>query len=152
MRDSFSPWYSDIPNRIDDTVMNVTLKKRKIIYKKCYFTPSPSPYHKGIWGWAETSFGLCSSSAENPSKITFNENLHTLPPNVWHIFPGWKMKDICRTHLLKKNTFLTIVPLYRARRSWSLGGENQGFSVLKHKPKVLVAKHILVYFFFYIKV
>jgi hypothetical protein len=26
-------------------------------------------YHKRIWGWAETSFGLCSSSAKNHQSI-----------------------------------------------------------------------------------
>ena len=63
------------------TVWNITITKAKIILQKGLFhIITDFSNHKGIWGWAESSFGLCSSSAENLPKITLNGNCNTLTP------------------------------------------------------------------------
>ena len=45
------------------------------------------------------------------------------------------MKDICRTHFLKLNTFIKVA-LGKGLEGLEVGGENQSFSVLKLKTKV----------------
>ena len=87
---SFSPWYGD-------TVWNITITKGiTILLKVLFHIIAHFSYNKRIWGWAETSFGLCSSSAKNLPKITLCRNLNTLGPK--HSLPGWQMKDIGHTY------------------------------------------------------
>ena len=77
----YSQWYGDIPNCFNDTVWNINITKGKTFYKKVLFQIiTHFLYHKGIRGSAETSFGLCSSSAKNPQKINLYGNFNTLAP------------------------------------------------------------------------
>ena len=64
-----------------DMVWNITIHKGKIILQKVQFHIITDFFnHKGIWGWAETSFGVCSSSSENPPKNTLHWNVNILLP------------------------------------------------------------------------
>ena len=75
-------------------------------FKKVLFHIVTWSNHKGIWGWAQTRFGLCSSSAKNLPKITFYRKLKTLArKHATKLVPGWQMKDICHTHLSNKIHF-----------------------------------------------
>ena len=52
-----------------------------VFKKKMLFQSVPHfSNHKGIWGWAETSFPFCSSSAKNSLKIILHDNLNTSAP------------------------------------------------------------------------
>ena len=73
--------YSDVTNCPRDTVRNITITKWKIIVQNVLFhIITDFCNNMGIWGGAETSFGFCSSSAENPPKISPHGNLNTSAP------------------------------------------------------------------------
>ena len=65
-----------------------------------------------------------------------------------HSFPGWKMKDICHTHLFDKiHLHLSQLVLGKGLEDNEVVGKNVSFSVLTHKPKVCVDA-IFVYDFY----
>ena len=78
-------------NCAGDMVRNITIKT---LQKVLIHSVRPFYGYNEIWGWTETSFGLCSSSAENPPKITFTETWIPKPLNMLNNFPGWQIKDI----------------------------------------------------------
>ena len=69
---------------VHNTVQNITIKKYKNIEQKVLFQITTHfSYHKGIWGWAKTSFDLCSSSVKNLPKNGYKVGKIHKTKNAW---------------------------------------------------------------------